>query len=327
MALGRGLVLGADGGNSKTELLVATRDGEVAAYVRGPGSNSHAIGAAGTAAVLGRLVARAGLDEPAEMGVFHLCGADVPSDVAELEDAVGRGGWVDRAVVENDTFALLRVGTDAEDAVAVVCGAGINCVGRATGGRIVRYPALGWETGDWGGSEPFGREAVHLAARGDDGRGEPTRLGEAIVEHFGLTVAELGEAVHYKRLGEARLGELEPFVVQLGAEGDAVARGLVGRLATEIALLARRAMRDLEVTEADAVLGGGMLGAGEGLLCELTLARLAELAPGACPVPSTAAPVLGSALAALDELAAPPSAHERLRAAFDGLVPVEADDR
>jgi glucosamine-6-phosphate deaminase len=280
MALGRGLVLGADGGNSKTELLVVTHDGVVAAYVRGPGSNSHAVGAAGTAAVLGRLVVRAGLDEQADVGVFHLCGADVPSDVAELEQAVTSRGWVDRAVVDNDTFALLRVGTDAEDAVAIICGAGINCVGRAAGGRTARYPSLGWETGDWGGSEPFGREALHLAARGEDGRGEPTRLADAVVEHFDLSVAELGQAVHYKRVPEARLGELAPFVVRLATEGDAAAQGLVERLAEEVALLVRRAMRDLEVAEADAVLGGGMLGAGEGYLYERTLARLAELAPG-----------------------------------------------
>jgi N-acetylglucosamine kinase-like BadF-type ATPase len=317
-------VLGADGGNSKTELLVATPDGDVVAYVRGPGSNSHAVGAAGTASVLGRLVAQAGLDEPAAVGVFHLCGADVPADVAELQDAVGRGGWAGRAVVDNDTFALLRVGTDAADAVAVVCGAGINCVGRASGGRVVRYPALGWETGDWGGSEPFGREALHLAARGEDGRGEPTRLSEAIRAHFGLTVGELGEEVHYRRLPQARLGELAPLVVRLAGEGDAVAGGLVERQAEEVALLVRRALRDLELEKADAVLGGGMLGAGEGALYERTLARLAELAPGARPVPSKAPPVLGSALAALDELPAPPAAHERLRRAFDGLTPVDA---
>jgi N-acetylglucosamine kinase-like BadF-type ATPase len=316
-------VLGADGGNSKTELLVATVEGDVVAYVRGPGSNSHAVGVAGTASVLGRLVDHAGLDEPADVGVFHLCGADMPADVAELEDAVGRGGWVGRAVVDNDTFALLRVGTDAEDAVAVVCGAGINCVGRAAGGRSVRYPALGWETGDWGGSEPVGRDALHLAARGEDGRGEPTALSEAIRAHFGLSVAELGEEVHYRRLPQARLGELAPLVVRLAGDGDGVARGLVERQAEEVALLVRRALRDLDLEEADAVLGGGMLAAGEGFLYERTLTRLADLAPGARPVPSKAPPVLGSALAALDELPAPPEAHERLRRAFDGLAPVE----
>jgi N-acetylglucosamine kinase-like BadF-type ATPase len=141
------VVLGVDGGNSKTDLVAATLDGELLACVRGPGSNSHAVGAEGCADVIGGLVERAGVDGVCERGAFFLCGADVPADLAELEEAVRRRGWVRHAIVDNDTFALLRAGSAAPAAVAVVCGSGINCVGRAPG-RVVRYPGLGWETGD-----------------------------------------------------------------------------------------------------------------------------------------------------------------------------------
>ncbi len=41
-----GVIVGADGGNTKTELVAATVDGELLALVRGPGSNSHAAGGA-----------------------------------------------------------------------------------------------------------------------------------------------------------------------------------------------------------------------------------------------------------------------------------------
>src|SRR5206468_10041110 len=119
---------------------------------------------------------------------------------------------VGRAIVDNDTFALLRSGTDAPDAIAVICGTGINCVGRAADSRIVRYPSLGSETGDWGGGDALGREALYLAARALDGRGEPTALVEIVQTHFGLTVAEVGEAIHYKRLRAERLGDLAPAI-------------------------------------------------------------------------------------------------------------------
>ena len=46
---------------------------------------------------------------------------------------------------------MLRTGTDRGFGVAVVCGAGINCVGIGPDGRQVRFPALGRITGDWGG--------------------------------------------------------------------------------------------------------------------------------------------------------------------------------
>jgi len=311
---GRKTVLGVDGGNSKTELVAATLDGELLAFVRGPGSNSHGVGAEGAADVIGGLIAEAGVEQPAAVGAFFLCGADVPADVAELQAAVARRGFADRALVDNDTFALLRAGTDRGDAVAVVCGSGINCVGRAAGGRVARYPALGWETGDWGGADMLGRDALFLAARAEDGRGEPSELVDAVRAHFGVgSVEEAGVAVHYRHVPLARVGELAPLVVAAAGRGDPVASALVERLATEIGLLVRRAFADLGVAEADVVLGGGMLTSGSGALHERVLERLPG---GATPRVLGSPPVLGAALAALDAAGAPPAAHERLRAAF-----------
>jgi N-acetylglucosamine kinase-like BadF-type ATPase len=305
-----GVIIGVDGGSSKTELVAATTGGELLARVLGGGSNSHALGADGTAEVIGQLVADAGVDGPADHGAFFLCGADLPSDITELEAAIGRGGWARQVLVDNDTFALLRAGSDAADAVAVICGSGINVVGRAADGRSVRYPSLGWESGDWGGGEMLGQEAIFLAARGEDGRGEQSALAALIAEHFGMaSLAEVGAAVHYRRLPRGRVGDLAPIVVD-AAERDAVARGLVERLAREIALLVERAFRDLAVEAADVVLGGGMLRRGEGSLHD---AVHALLLPGARPIVLREPPVLGAALAALDAAGAPEEAKRRLR--------------
>lgn len=318
------VVLGVDGGNSKTELLAVTVDGDPVAYVRGPGSNAHGPGGAkACAAVVSELVTRARLSAPAAHGSFFLCGADVPADVAALTAALEARRLVGRVEVDNDTFALLRAGSDAPDAVAVVCGSGINSVGRDAAGRTARYPALGWETGDWGGADALGREAIFHAARAEDGRGRPTALVELVRAHFGLaSAAAVGEEVHYRRLPQARLGELAPGVVAAAPE-DAVAAGLVLRLADEIALLAWKALRDLDLLQrpADVVLGGGML-RGVGPLHDAVLVALAEQAPHAHPVVASVPPVVGAALAALDAVGAPPAAETRLRAAVvTGLAP------
>ncbi|NUT56915.1 MAG: ATPase, partial [Thermoleophilia bacterium] len=191
-----GLVLGVDGGNTKTDVLLVADDGEPVAWIRGGGSNSHGPGGAeGAVAVIAKLVDRAGVDEPVGGGALFLCGADVPGDVEALERALVQHEWARGALVDNDTFALLRTGSDSGDAVAVVLGGGFNCVGRAADGRTARYPSLGWETGDWGGSELVGREVLFHAARAEDGRGEPTVLAELVRDHFELpTVVEVGEA-------------------------------------------------------------------------------------------------------------------------------------
>jgi N-acetylglucosamine kinase-like BadF-type ATPase len=318
-------VIGVDGGNTKTELLVASVKGDALAYVRGPGSNSHGLRAEGSIRVIARLVERAQLDGVVDHGAFCLCGADVPSDIAELTKALAACGWARSLHVDNDTFALLRSGSSAPSAVAVVCGAGINCVGRTNDGRVARYPSLGWETGDWGGSEPLGREVLFHAARAEDGRGEPTALVELVKEHFGAeSVGAVGEDVHYGRVRQQRLGELAPKVVAAAEDGDDVAGGLLERLAEEIVLFAVKALRDLDLLEreADVVLGGGMLRRGSGPLHEEVVARLRERAPAAHPVVAVDPPVLGAAFAALDAVSAPDAAHEKLRAALrDGLEP------
>jgi len=85
-------------------------------------------------------------------------------------------------IVENDTFAVLRAGTDRGWGIAVVCGSGINCVGVAPDGRHARFPSLGAITGDWGGGYDVGLAGVVAAARSEDGRISPfARLATRLV--------------------------------------------------------------------------------------------------------------------------------------------------
>jgi N-acetylglucosamine kinase-like BadF-type ATPase len=299
-----GVVLGVDGGNSKTDVVVATSDGEPISFVRGGGSNSH--GPGGSAACIEVIASLVELDGQADRAVLFLCGADLPHDVIELTQLARARGWARDVTVDNDTFALLYAGTDSADAVAVICGAGINCVGRSDD-TIVRYPALGWETGDWGGAEMLGQDAVYHANRAADGRGEPTALVELVELHFGKPVVEVGADLHYKRMSRARLGELAPAIV---ASDDAIALELTQRLAEEIVLLVERAVRDLGLDDADVVLGGGML-TDQGRLYRL----VAEQLP-AEPIVPTLPPVAGAVLAALEG-----DAQARFRAAFAGWTP------
>src|SRR3954470_1888371 len=191
------IVIGVDGGSSKTDVLAASIDGELVAIFRGPGSNSHELGADGAVAVVGDLIENAGLPGPADHAVLYLCGADLPSDIAALDESLAGSSWARSVTVDNDTFALLRAGTDDADAIAVVCGTGINCVGRRADGRIARYPSLGWETGDWGGGETLARDALFLANRAADGRGAKTTLVDLFESHFRKSVLEIGLDVHY----------------------------------------------------------------------------------------------------------------------------------
>jgi hypothetical protein len=74
--------------------------------------------------------------------------------------------------------------------------------------------------------------------------------------------------------------------------------------------MVRRAFADLDVEEADVVLGGGMLSRGEGYLHESVVAALPA---GANAVVPDAPPVTGAVLAALDAVGATDGAKRRVR--------------
>ena len=319
-------VLAIDGGNSKTDVVLVAADGTLLAHVRGPGSSPHKLGAAGCFTLLAELVeqarSEAGMSRvsapgTAEVAAVYLAGADLPREIIDLQARLGQLGWAPKAYVENDTFALLRTGTDSPDAVAVVCGAGINCVGVRADGEQVRFPALGRTSGDWGGGWQLGEEALWAAARHEDGRGEPTVLTARVAAWFGLeSVAAVGEAMHFDDVSTERLVELAPLVLQASVEGDPVARAVVEHLVDEIALLAVAALRRLDLLgrPADVVLGGGVIASGDPILLPGIRAQVAAAAPHAVLRVVDDPPVLGAALAGLDLLTAPADAYRRLRA-------------
>ncbi|MEA2359353.1 MAG: hypothetical protein QOI62_2613 [Solirubrobacteraceae bacterium] len=331
------LVLAVDGGNSKTDLALVGEDGGLRALVRGPLSSPHHVGLDGCLRVLETLLARAaaeaGLEREgavgplAEVGELLLAGADLPAEEEVLHAAVSARGWAARASVSNDTFAILRAGTERGWGVAVVCGAGINCVGVAPDGRHARFPALGAITGDWGGGYDIGLAALSAAARSEDGRGPATELERAVPAYFGMaTPQELSVAIHLGEVPMRRVIELAPVVLD-HAGSDAVAAEIVDRLAAEVVALARVALTRLALLEqpVEVLLGGGVMRAANGRLQGAIAEGLRAIGPQIVARVVADPPIVGAALLGLDELGATREARERLRRELGAAVEPVAD--
>jgi N-acetylglucosamine kinase-like BadF-type ATPase len=323
------LLLAVDGGNSKTDLALLDADGRVLSLRRGPASSPHHLGLDRSLDVIERLLHEALGDVGSKDGrpgvaLAHLflAGVDFPVEEREAEAAAGARNWAERVAVSNDTFAVLRAGTERGWGVAVTCGAGINCVGVAPDGRTARFPALGEVTGDWGGGRDIGFAALAAAARSEDGRGPKTSLEHVVPRHFELeTPLELAEALHRGRIATERVVELAPVVFS-EAESDVVAAGIIDRLATEIVALARAALDRLDLAGApiEVLLGGGVLRAGDGRLIGAIEAGLREVGPAIAVRRTESAPIVGAALRALDEVGAMPDAQARLRRELDAAA-------
>ena len=323
-------LLAFDGGNSKTDVLLVDFDGTVIARARSGPFAPHIIGAGAAVATVApaveHVLAIAGITG-VDVVAGYLANADLPEEEAAIADAIASYGWAPHVEVRNDTFAMLRAGTDAEAGVAVVCGGGINCVGIARDGRHVRYPALGRATGDWGGGLAIGKEVLWHASRDEDGRGPATLLTGLVARHFGCSSAvEVATGMHLGTIDRDRMHELVPLLFTAVDAGDAVAAGIVQRQAEEIALLATTTIRRIDALDApiDIVLGGGMLTSRHPALIEPVLEGIGAVAPGAVVSIVTDAPIVGSALLGLEHLDAlvgrhgsAPDRRERLRATLE----------
>jgi N-acetylglucosamine kinase-like BadF-type ATPase len=325
-----GLVLAVDGGGVKTDLALLDGSGRLLAFVRGGGSHVHHLGMEGSIEVVQRLLdeilARAGIPRPARRfaasAQILLAGADLAEERSALRARIEQLDWSERLVVDNDTLALLRSGTDRGWGIAVVCGAGINCLGRASDGREARFPSLGPISGDWGGGGDVGLAAVAAAARAADGRGPRTMLESAVPAHFGLSEPlEVSRAFHLRQIEKTRLGELAPVVFAL-CDQDSVAADIVRRLAEEVVAFATAALRRLELTTAnpDVVLGGRLLRSASAGLIETIGRGIQEVAGNARVLVASSEPIVGAALMGLDDLGADASATARARAELDAAV-------
>lgn len=319
----RAAVLAIDGGGSKVDAALLARDGTTlgAIRIRHADRDSAPPELTGVAAAVEAVRRSAGLATDGEavagLGVYCLAGADLPADDRRLLRWLGREGWTAEDVLRNDTFAVLRAGTDRTWGVSVVCGYGTNCSGVAPDGRTFRMPAVGEISGDWGGGSDIGTSALWYAVRSEDGRGGPTALRTLVPSHFGMRrPRQVMEALYFGRIAMDRVAELPPVVFRAAANGDAVARSIVDRQADEVVAMAGAGIRKLRMTRMDVhvVLGGGIFRnrflpfqrrIEEGIGGFASDARITAL---------DTPPVVGAALLGLDRIGASAAAKARARA-------------
>jgi N-acetylglucosamine kinase-like BadF-type ATPase len=298
------LVLGVDGGNTKTVALVANFNGEIVGVGRAGCADIYGAPTPGAAVTeVGRAVAaaiRAAGAVPADVAhaVFSLAGADWPEDKADLRAAVQPLVPAARSVaVVNDAIGALWAGTSDGVGVSVVCGTG-GCVGaRASDGHEWHSGWWAFRTGAWA----IGADALDAVYLAELGIGPPTSLTERALDVFDAPSVE--EILHSftRRGGRSAFetAQLAPAVLEDALAGDEVARAVAvgqGAALGDIAGAAARIV-GLDGLPHPLVLLGGML-RGDG--AELFVAEIIARVPGGQPAQPRLEPVAGPLLMALD---------------------------
>ena len=302
------LVLGVDGGNTKTAAIVATSDGKIigagragCADIYNAESEQAALDAIRCA--VEEALSAAGIEASAlRAGAFSLAGADWPEDFALLRREIGRFGFGQEMAIVNDAIGALRAGTADGVGVALACGTGIAIGARNGDGKI-------WYSGHWpvaaGGTE-LAMMTLHAVYAAHLGLGPPTALTEGVLAFFEANSVEDVLKITTERgtpwTARPQQARLAPILLDQAARGDDVAREILFREATRHANAAHVAAREvgLDATPVSIVLTGGVLRHPSGLLEEAIGECVAEFMPEARIINDSPEPVVGAVLLAMD---------------------------
>jgi N-acetylglucosamine kinase-like BadF-type ATPase len=236
------VVVGIDGGGTKTRALLVGFDGTILAEVSGGASNVQKKGVAGAAEVIfdlvGKCIEKAGSSHQA---IAHLvvgvAGAGRPSTRSELTSAISSLAQKNKTpftqiTVETDARIALEAAFPGKPVIALIAGTGSIALYRADDGQIHRAGGWGSLIGDEGSGYAIARDACAAVMKEYDGRSEKTLLTQKMKDHFGVTDPEdLIPKLHSEKT------ELAPFVQKVFeavTERDRVARQILIKAATDL---------------------------------------------------------------------------------------------
>jgi N-acetylglucosamine kinase-like BadF-type ATPase len=301
------VVLGVDGGNTKTIAVVADEHGHTLGGGRGGTADIYN---AATPQVAIEAIAAAvepALDDAGASAAdvaaatFGLAGADWPEDFALLESALHeRLGLPAPPLVVNDAIGALRSGAPDWIGVSVVSGT-YNAIGaRHADGRVFH---LGfWPDG--AGGRDLGRDALRAVYHAHLGMGPPTSLEAGAFALYGADDAI--DLLHrFTRRGgfaESEMDRMAAVVLDAADEGDEVAREIVAAKGSILGRQGRAgaAQLDLPLEGTRIVLSGRVFAHPTERLAAATMAEL----PGAVAVRHPVPPVAGAVLLSLDRIGA-----------------------
>ncbi len=299
------IVVGVDGGGTRTRVLVADEQGREIVSVEGGGSAVRPGEAERSADVIAALVR----DALASSDMRHvmpkvLCvgvaGVGRDAERQALWQALASRDVAEEVVVHADATVALDDAFGEGPGVLLIAGTGSVAFGRGPTGTFGRCGGWGPYFGDEGSGSWIGRKALSVVTAAADGREPETALTGAV-----LTAAEVNDVSQLTPWAAAAspgaLATLAPVVMSVAESGDLRANALLTLAVEELMLHLRTLARQLFVDERAAVpvaLAGGLMARGTPLRKRLEH-RLKSAVPGAQVRAEEVVPVRGAVRGAL----------------------------
>ena len=281
------IVVGVDGGGTKTRALVADESGKALSDVEGPGSAVKPGQADRSAQVIAETVALA--LEAAEMThvmpkvlCVGVAGVGRENERQALWQALAEREISEEILVHADATVALDDAFGDGPGVLLIAGTGSVAFGRGPTGTFARCGGWGPVIGDEGSGAWIGRRALSVVTAAADGREPETALTGAVLT--AAQVNEVSELIAWAASATpAMLATLAPAVMSEAAAGDLRANALLSLAVEELTLHVRALARQLFTDERASVpvaLTGGLLKRGQPLRKRLEQ-RMKSAVPGA----------------------------------------------
>lgn len=228
------LIIGIDGGGTKTRVMVKERpDGETLFDQNFGMSNYNNIGVEGLRPVFREIYEAlvSCFQERLQDAILVLgsAGVDRPKDVEIYQSALKESGFTCLVEVVNDAEIALVGGSGARKDALMIAGTGSIVVGIDSKGKIVRSGGWGGLISDDGSGFQIGRHAIAAVMQEYDKVIAPTSFTEKLLAHFQLTSPEDFMDLLYleNTLPVDKVASCTPIILEAWAKGDEAARTII----------------------------------------------------------------------------------------------------
>lgn len=306
--INRPLLLGIDGGGTKTACVVIDEQRNILAQVRTGSSNRNSVGDEEAEENLAQAITNAfkvaRCDSSAiQAACVGMAGVDRPFERTLVN------GWLETQLPDiplficNDALIALASGTKGDPyGVVVISGTGMIVYGINRAGQTQRAGGWGPIFGDKGSGYAIGTAALAAVARFTDGLGPHTAIDGALRDYLDVSTPQALIPWAYQDQSWAHIADLAPIVIECAQQGDDVASQIVAEAAIDLAAAVEVVVRQLDLLDEPIpiVLSGGTLQ--PGYFSNLVTQHLHNLVPNADLLRPTVEPAVGAALFALKSL-------------------------
>ena len=248
------LMIGIDGGGSKTEFLLFSEDGEILGRAMRGGCSPTIIGVQACADLLCDGIGELLSVHSGVCAVFAGCAGFYTDHNGDKVKKLLKKCYPHLLIeCRSDIANVIRVASCEKNVLAAICGTGVS-VFISEGERLSLFTGWGYMLDRYGSGYALGRDALTAALEASSGLAPKTLLSDHVEEKLGMPIAEAVGEIY--RGGVSCVASFASAVFRAYKQGDAVARQILETNASHFAHLINEAARRCPAARTVIVSGG-----------------------------------------------------------------------